>query len=276
MVTAEDMLSIASEAGRIAGLAIRPEQGAMIESRLSGLARAEGYESVNALIGAMKTRKDAKLTGAAVEALAGRDTWFFRQREQYDLILNEMLPVLARARGRRNPIRIWSAGCSTGQEAYSLAMMLAEETGHIGDLEIEIVGTDISRRAIERARAGAYSQFDVQRGLSIHRLVKHFEQSGKDWRLKTALRSMVRFEQGNLLTPPEDAGMFDIILCRNVLTALTPEARKRVIANLSARCAEDGYLLMGEGEAAYAAGPFRAVRGQKGVLTRPEVTELAA
>lgn len=276
MVTAEDVLSIASEAGRIAGIAIRPEQGAMIESRLSGLARAEGYDSVNALIGALKTRKDAKLTGAAVEALAGRDTWFFRQREQYELVLGEMLPVLARARGRRQPIRIWSAGCSTGQEAYSLAMMLAEETGHIGDLEIEIVGTDISRRAIERAKAGAYSQFDVQRGLSIHRLVKHFEQSGKDWRLKTALRSMVRFEPGNLLTPPEDAGKFDIVMCRNVMTSLTPEARKRVTANLAGHVAPDGYLLMGEGEAAYAAGPFRAIRGQRGVLTLAEVTEMAA
>ncbi|HAQ35310.1 MAG TPA: chemotaxis protein CheR, partial [Alphaproteobacteria bacterium] len=146
MVSAEDVMSIASEAGRIAGLAIRPEQGAMIESRLAGLARAEGYDSVNALISALQTRRDIKLTGAAVEALAGRDTWFFRLREQYELILSELLPVLARARGRTRPIRIWSAGCSTGQEAYSMAMNLAEETGLIGDLQVEIIGTDISRR----------------------------------------------------------------------------------------------------------------------------------
>ena len=276
MVSAEDVMSIASEAGRIAGLAIRPEQGAMIESRLAGLARAEGYDNVNALISALQTRRDEKLTGAAVEALAGRDTWFFRMREQYDLILSDFLPVLSRARGRRSPVRIWSAGCSTGQEAYSLAMVLAEEDGLIGDLEIEIVGTDISRRAIERARAGAFSQFDVQRGLSIHRLVKHFEQSGKDWRLKTALRSAVRFEADNLLAPSDALGEFDIIFCRHVLSTLTPAARKRVIANLSERLAPDGYLLVGEGEAAYAAGMFRAVRGKTGLLTREALTELAA
>lgn len=276
MVSAEDVMSIANEAGRIAGLAIRPEQGAMIESRLAGLARAEGYDSVNALISALQTRRDIKLTGAAVEALAGRDTWFFRLREQYDLILSELLPVLARARGRTRPIRIWSAGCSTGQEAYSMAMNLAEETGLIGDLQVEIIGTDISRRAVERARAGAFSQFDVQRGLSIHRLVKHFEQSGKDWRLKTPIRSAVRFEADNLLNPSDTIGQFDIIFCRHVLSTLTPDARKRVIGNLAARCAPDGYLLLGEGEAAYAAGPFRAVRGQKGILTRETVTEMAA
>ncbi|MEE2566213.1 CheR family methyltransferase [Hyphobacterium marinum] len=269
MMTPEDMKYVAAEAHRIAGLAIRPNQACLVEHRLAPLARAEGFETISAMLGSIRRDADPRLAKAAVESLACRESWFFRDRKPFDSFRQDILPVLARARGTERKIRIWCAGAGNGQEAYSLAMILEEEAERLGDIAVEIVATDFCARAIDRGRAGAFSQFDVQRGLSIQRLIHHFEQSGKDWRISAGIRRRVDFQQHNLLDASAALGMFDMILCRNVISAMTPDARKTVLTRLGRHLADDGYLILGEGEtAAGAVDMFRSVRGKRGLYEK--------
>lgn len=269
MMTSDDMKFVAAEANRIAGLAIRPNQACLVEHRLAPLARAEGFENIAALLGSIRRDADPRLAKAAVEALACRESWFFRDRKPFDAFRQDILPVLARARGAERRIRIWCAGAGNGQEAYSIAMILEEDSERLGDIAVEIIATDFCARAIERGRAGAFSQFDVQRGLSVQRLVHHFEQSGKDWRISPDVRRRVSFQQHNLLDASASLGMFDLVLCRNVVSAMTPEARKTALNRIGQHLADDGFLILGEGEtAAGAVDMFRSVRDQRGIYEK--------
>lgn len=278
MITPEQISFVAGEAKRISGLAIHPTQACLVEHRLGPLARAEGFETISALISSMQRGADPKMTQQAVEVLSSRESWFFRDRTPFNQFQSDMLPVLARARGRERKIRIWCAGVANGQEAYSLAMILEEEADRLGDIDVEIVATDFCARAIERGKAGAFSQFDVQRGLSIQRLIGHFEQSGKDWRISPDIRRRVSFQHHNLLEASATLGMFDVIFCRNVVSAMTPDARKVSLNRLGRHLAEDGYLVLGEGEtAAGAADMFRAIRGRRGIFekSRTDIAQAA-
>ena len=269
MMTPDEIAFIASEANRVSGMAIRPTQACLVEHRLGPLARAEGFDTVAAMIASIRREADPRLARAAVEALASRESWFFRDRKPFAHFQNDILPVLARARGAERKIRIWCAGIANGQEAYSLAMILEEEIDRLGDISVEIVATDFCGRAIERAKSGVFSQFDVQRGLSIHRLVHHFEQSGKDWRISPSIRRRIDFQPHNLLDASASLGMFDVILCRNVTASMTREARKTTLYRIGRHLADDGYLILGEGEtAARAVDMFRAIRGRRGLYEK--------
>ena len=192
--------------------------------------------------------------------------------------MSDILPVLARVKARKAPIRILSAGCGTGQEVWSLAMLMEEQKARLGAMDIEIIGTDISRRAIERAQSAAYSQFEVQRGLSIQRLIEHFEPYGQQWVLKDSVKRWARFERDNLLKPSESLGEFDIIFCRNVLSGMTPDARRHTLRMLAERSGPAGYLVLGQGETISGAGElYRSMSGIKSVYARTmEVARQAA
>lgn len=260
---------ISAEARRRAGIAIPLAQTYLVEARLAPVARSEGYDSQADLVRALESSKDDRLWRRVVESLADHETWFFRDPAPLDYFMSDILPVLARIKARKAPIRILSAGCGTGQEAWSLAMLMQEQKARLGAMDIEIVGTDISRRAIERAQSAAYSQFEVQRGLSIHRLIEHFEPFGQQWVLKDSIKRWVRFERGNLLNPSEELGGFDIIFCRNVLSGMTPDARRHTLRMLAERSAPAGYLVLGKGETISGAGElYRAMSGIKGVYAR--------
>jgi chemotaxis protein methyltransferase CheR len=220
-----------------------------IDSALAGIVRARGFASVDQLVARIVAGTDPALLDAVIEALLNNETYFFRDRLPFDLLLGGPLKRLEQARARTRRIAIWCAGCSTGQEAYSLAMAFAEERARWAGWTIEIVASDVSRAAIERARRGLYSQFEVQRGLAVTQMIRWFEEAGGgDWQVAPQLRNAVRFEVGNLIEPPPRPGRFDVVLCRNVLLYFAPEMRRLAFLRLAEAIAPDGTLMLGAGE----------------------------
>lgn len=269
MINIDDIKFVSQEAYKRSGLVLSTDKGYLLESRLAPLARAEGFPSIEALITAARRGGDDRLLWAITEALATHETFFFRDNTPFDLFKQEILPVLSRARGNNATIRIWCAACSSGQEPYSLAMLLEEERARLGGLRFEIVATDMAPRVLEKAKAGIYSQFEVQRGLAIQRLVQHFEQQGDQWRIKPNIRAMVNFQKQNLLEPFSDLGQFDVIFCRNVLIYFDADTKKRVLSRLASQTAQDGYLIMGAAETVVGLSrDYSPVEGRRGLYGR--------
>jgi chemotaxis protein methyltransferase CheR len=184
-----------------------------------------------------------------VEALLNNETYFYRDRLPFDLLLKGALPRLQQARGKEKRLAIWCAGCSTGQEVYSLAMSFAEAKLRWQDWKIDILGTDVSRAAVERARRGLYSQFEVQRGLPVMQMMRWFDEAeGQQWQVSPELQKAVRFQVHSLLEAPPQPRRFDIILCRNVLLYFSAETQKAVFSRLVEASAPDAYLMLGAGE----------------------------
>ena len=219
-----------------------------IETALSSLLRERGIASLDELITILVMGKEPSLSQRVVEALLNNETYFFRDRAPFDLLARHALPELAQRRAESRRLRIWSAGCSTGQEVYSLAMLFAEDPEKWRGWTIDILGSDVSTGCIERARAGSYSQFEVQRGLGINQMIKWFEECPDGWRAVEALRRPVRFQVHNLLEPPPHPGGFDIVLCRNVLLYLSADKKALAFERLVSAMAEDGWLMLGAGE----------------------------
>ena len=219
-----------------------------IETALSSLLRERGIATLDELITILVMGREPSLQQRVVEALLNNETYFFRDRAPFDLLQRHALPELAKMRHKSKRIRIWSAGCSTGQETYSLAMMFAEEPQKWLGWTIDILGTDVSTACVDRARAGTYSQFEVQRGLGINQMIKWFEECPDGWRAVEPLRKPLRFQVHNLLEPPPHPGDFDIVLCRNVLLYLNPEKKSVAFERLAASMATDGWLMLGAGE----------------------------
>ena len=219
-----------------------------LETALSALLRERGISTLDELITILVMGKEPSLSERVVEALLNNETYFFRDRSPFDVLQRHALPELARRRESSKRLRIWSAGCSTGQEVYSLAMLFAEQPDEWRGWTIDILGSDVSTSCIERARAGAYTQFEVQRGLAIGQMIKWFEESADGWRAVEALRKPIRFQVHNLLEPPPHPGAFDIVLCRNVLLYLSPEKKMLAFERIASAMAEDGWLMLGAGE----------------------------
>jgi chemotaxis protein methyltransferase CheR len=219
-----------------------------IETALSSLLRERGISTLDELITILVMGKEPSLSQQVVEALLNNETYFFRDRAPFDLLSRYALPELAKRRAESRRIRIWSAGCSTGQEIYSLAMLFAEDPDAWRGWTIDLLGTDVSTGCIERARNGSYSQFEVQRGLGINQMIKWFEECADGWRAVEALRKPIRFQVHNLLEPPPHPGGFDIVLCRNVMLYLSPEKRTLAFERLASTMADDGWLMLGAGE----------------------------
>jgi len=205
---------------------------------------------------------------AVTEALTSAETMFFRDRAPFQQFREEILPRLARAR-EDQPIRVWSAACSTGQEPYSLAMIVDDERSKFPAARVELFGSDLSERRLEKAQSGLYTQFEVQRGLPIRLLVRHFEKAEEMWLLSPRLRQMVRWRRINLLADLRPLGQFDVIFCRNVVSGLDPATRHRVLDQLARALPPDGYLVLGMdetvGEATQALVPIPGRRGLYGV-----------
>lgn len=271
MIKQDDITFVAAEAFKRSGLVLSADKGYLLESRLAPLARAEGYPSIEALIAAARRDRSERLLWGITEALATHETFFFRDNTPFDLFKQDILPNLARARGLNGSIRIWCAACSSGQEPYSLAMLLDEERARLGNLKVEIVATDMAPRVLEKAKAGIYSQFEVQRGLAIQRLVRHFEQTGDQWRIKPNIRQMVTFQKQNLLERFNAMGTFDVVFCRNVLIYFDAETKKQVLARLAKQTPSDGYLIMGAAETVVGLSKdFEPVEGRRGLYGRTD------
>jgi len=219
-----------------------------IETALSSLLRERGISTLDELITILVMGKEPSLSQKVVEALLNNETYFFRDRAPFDLLQRYALPELAQRRASAKRLRIWSAGCSTGQEVYSLAMLFAEQPDQWAGWTIDILGTDVSTECVDRARAGVYTQFEVQRGLGINQMIKWFEECADGWRAVEPLRKQIRFQVHNVMEPAPHPGGFDIILCRNVLLYLNAEKRAQAFDRLAGALAEDGWLMLGAGE----------------------------
>jgi chemotaxis protein methyltransferase CheR len=240
-----------------AGLRLDADKSYLVESRLGPVARREGYISTEAFISVLREGGDERLAWAAVEAMALPETEFFRDRAVFHHVVEQLLPALAQ--GRDTPVRVWSAACGTGQEVYSLAMMLADAPGLAG--RIELYASDLSERSLEKARSGVYSQFEVQRGLPARLLVRHFEKRGEAFQLSPRVRQMVRWRRVNLVDDLARFGQFELVLCRNVLGQLAQEARAGVHAGLKAALAPGGRMVLGLKDEAFGLAPIAPETG---------------
>ncbi len=227
------------------GLVLSGERGFFAETRLGPLARRERLASVSDLVARLREQPGDELARAAVEAMTIQDTSFFRDRAVFGALARHVLPTLMAGAGGR-PLRIWSAGCGSGQEAYSLAMLTADSD--VMPLTADILATDLSTAALDKARTGLYTHFEVQRGLPIRRLLDHFEEADDAWRASATLRAAVRWKRINLIDPLTGGEPFDLILCRNVVCSFAPEARAAVLRTLSAALAPYGRMVLGSGE----------------------------
>jgi chemotaxis protein methyltransferase CheR len=225
------------------GLSLRGDKAYFAESRLAALARREGLGSTDELLSQLRTGDDERLAALAGEALAVTDTAFFRDGETFEALRTVIADLAGPAAER--PVQVWCAGCSTGQEPYSLAMLGEQMTPMP---RLEIVATDLSERVLEKAHAGLYTQFEVQRGLPIRLLLKHFEKAGEMWAISPRLRAAVRWRRLNLIEPRRSVRRFDLILCRNVLSYFEAEVRERVLAQIVSSLAPGGVLALGQGE----------------------------
>jgi chemotaxis protein methyltransferase CheR len=228
------------------GLDLSADKQYLVESRLIPLARKTGMPGIAELVAKIKGGAEA-LTTEVVEAMTTNETFFFRDKIPFDHLRETILPTLMQARGSRRALRIWCAASSTGQEPYSIAMCVKEFAGLSG-WRVEIVATDLSQEVLEKSKAGLYSQFEVQRGLPIQMLVKHFVQVGELWQLNADIRAMVQHRQLNLLQDFSHLGTFDVIFCRNVLIYFDQDTKAGIFDRLSRMLEPDGVLLLGAAE----------------------------
>lgn len=228
-----------------AGHALTPDRMWRIETVLAPIMRERGYPSLEALVVALATEADRRLVDEVVDALINHETYFFRDCNLFEDIDRIALATLQERRAQRKSLSIWSVGCSTGQEAYSLAMKMAEQPERWRGWDVRILATDISPSIIQTAKAGRYSHFEIQRGLPAVAMLEWFEADGTDWLLRGSIRDRVRFAEHNVLSDSLPPGPFDLILCRNMLFYLTPEHRKRAVTRLSDALAADGLFMLG-------------------------------
>ncbi|MBT3358383.1 MAG: protein-glutamate O-methyltransferase [Rhodospirillales bacterium] len=230
------------------GLVLTRDKAYLLDSRLMPVARKKDMKSVDELIAAMRLGRDVKLLNDVTEAMTINESFFFRDIKPFDMFRNVVLPMLLENRATKKSFRIWCAACSSGQEPYSLAMVLREESAKLAGWRTEIVATDISGEMVAKAKAGIYSQFEVQRGLPIQMLVKYFKKQEDLWQIDASLRAMVRFREFNLLHDLRGLGSFDVVFCRNVLIYFDNETKGKVLAQICKLMPEDGRLFLGGAE----------------------------
>jgi chemotaxis protein methyltransferase CheR len=256
------------------GLDLSPDKQYLVESRLVPLARKAGLPGITELVLKMKAGPDA-LTAEVVEAMTTNETFFFRDKVPFDHLRDTMLPALLQARASRRSLRIWCAAASTGQEPYSIAMCLKELGAALAGWRVEIIGTDLSHAVLEKSRAGIFSQFEVQRGLPIQMLVKHFTQVGELWQLNPDIRSMVQYRQLNLLHDFSQLGTFDVIFCRNVLIYFDQDTKAGIFERLAKAVESDGFMVLGAAESVVGiSDAFKPYPDRRG-LYRPNATRTA-
>ncbi|MEX0299105.1 MAG: protein-glutamate O-methyltransferase CheR [Kordiimonas sp.] len=262
----EDFDFLAGMLKEKSGLMLTPDKVYLLESRLTPLARKRGLDTLDALVQKLRMRGDQGLVKDVTEAMTTNESFFFRDNTPFDLFKNHVMPAMQTARSSQKRLRIWCAAASTGQEPYSLAILLRENWMKWKDWRIEIVGTDICTQVLEKARKGEYSQFEVQRGLPIQLLIKYFTQEGDVWRISDDIRNMVTYKPFNLLDNFSSLGSFDVIFCRNVLIYFDQPTKSAVLDRMSKVLGSDGALFLGAAETVLGiTDAFRPVRGQRGL-----------
>jgi chemotaxis protein methyltransferase CheR len=231
------------------GLALTEDKTYLLESRLLPVAKPKGINTLEELANFLRSRADEAFLREVTDAMTTNESMFFRDLKPFDQFRKIVLPKVMEAKASTKTIKIWSAACSNGQEPYSLAMILKEEGAKLAGWNIEIVGTDLCSKVLQKAKEGIYSQFEVQRGLPITMLMKYFTQlQGSNWQLKDEIRNMVTYKEKNLLDNIALMGMFDVILCRNVLIYFDEKTKTTVLENMAKMLPKHGYLYLGSTE----------------------------
>lgn len=234
---------------RQSGIVLEKDKHYLFESRLTPIVKQLGLDSINDLCALMVATRQPDISRQVVEAMTTNETYFFREPAHYDAIRTVLLPKLTQDRQHTRCLRFWSAAASTGQEAYSLAMLLCD--GGFEEWNIQILGTDFSSHVLERARAGRYHQVEVNRGLAPANLSTYFRRAGVQWELNEKVRRMVRFEDIDLRSSMRTLGPFDLVFCRNVLIYFDAETKKKILKELHGTLCQGGWLLLGGAETAF-------------------------
>ncbi|WP_426422081.1 CheR family methyltransferase [Bradyrhizobium genosp. A] len=247
------------------GLDLSADKQYLIESRLLPLARKAGLSGIPELVQKLQGGASALIT-SVVEAMTTNETFFFRDKVPFDHFRDTIMPEVLKARVGRRSVRIWCAAGSTGQEPYSLAMTLKEMGAALTGWRVEIIATDLSQEVLEKAKAGVYSQFEVQRGLPIQHLVKYFKPNGETWQINPELRAMIQHRQLNLLQDFSHLGTFDVIFCRNVLIYFDQETKINIFNRLARQIEPDGFLVLGAAETVVGlTDTFRPIADRRGL-----------
>jgi len=276
-MTGTDFAFIAQFLKERSGLIITQDKMYLLETRLASILRDNNLSGLSGLVEMLRAPGATKVKDQVVDAMTTNETSFFRDNNPFDALRKSVIPGLIERRAATRSLRIWSAACSTGQEPYSLAMMLRDSFPVLGGWKVEIVATDLSPSVLERAREGVYSTFEVQRGLPIQMLVRHFDQQEPNWQIKPELRRMVSFRALNLLEDFSALGQFDVVLCRNVLIYFDQPTKTRILGAIARRILPDGALLLGGAESVFGlTDAFAGVAGLKGVYGHAKQTKPAA
>jgi len=259
------------------GLVLTKEKAYLLESRLMPVARRWNLKDLTELATAVRSRPDESLLADITDAMTTNESSFFRDQKPFDQFRQIVLPRFLQARASSKRLRIWSAACSNGQEPYSLAMILDEEASKMPGWNIEIVATDLCRDVLEKAKQGMYTQFEVQRGLPITMLVKHFTQIGDKWQISKQMRDKIKFQPFNLLESMAGLGQFDIVFCRNVLIYFDPPTKGKVLENIARQMPGDGILYLGGAETVLGVTQaFKPMDGQRGLYVHGSAASTAA
>jgi chemotaxis protein methyltransferase CheR len=248
------------------GLVLSKDKAYLLESRLMPVARKRSMKELSELITNIRTTKDKELINEVTEAMTTNESFFFRDIKPFELFRQQILPALIKNRASSKTFRIWCAAASSGQEPYTLAMILKEEAAKLAGWKYEIVGTDISKEILAKAKEGIYSQFEVQRGLPVQLLLKYFKKKEDMWQIDSSLRSMIQYKEFNLLNDLKPLGKFDVVFCRNVLIYFDQETKTKVLDQISGLIPPDGTLLLGGAETVLGiSDKFMPVKGQRGI-----------
>ncbi len=250
------------------GLVLSTDKVYLVESRLMPVARSRGMSNLDELIQAVRIGNEERLLVEVTDAMTTNESFFFRDMQPFESFRETVLPKIVASRRAvgRNVIRIWSAACSSGQEPYTLAMLLKEEEASLRGMRFEIIATDLSTEIIDKAREGLYTQFEVQRGLPIQFLVKYFQQVGDRWQIDKSIRDMIAIKQFNLLNDFTVLGLFDIVYCRNVLIYFDQQSKRDILGRVSKLMPDDGVLYLGGAESVLGiSDAFKPVPGLRGV-----------
>jgi chemotaxis protein methyltransferase CheR len=253
------------------GLVLAAEKHYLVESRLMPIARKHGLFNLTGLVAKLKGPDAEALIVEVVEAMTTNESFFFRDKLPFEQFRETVLPALKAAREGSRRIRVWCAAASTGQEPYSLAISLKEMGKELKGWRVEILATDISNEVLEKAKAGIYTQFEVQRGLPALMLIKYFSQTGEMWQIAPEIRGMVKFAPLNLLDDFSHLGHFDLVFCRNVLIYFDQATKSAVLDRLATVTERDGYLVLGGAETVVGlTNRFKLIADKRGLYVKPQ------
>ena len=229
-------------------IVLRPEKEYLVKSRLEPLAKSEGYLNLEEMVATLRKNNAAALRMKVVEAMTTNETYFFRDVAPFEHLRKTILPELILKRKESRRLDIWCVACSTGQEPYSIAMLIRENFPQLATWDIRFLATDLSQEVLEKARTGSYSQLEVNRGLPVAYLMKYFERRGVQWRLKESIWKMVKFQEMNLIRPWPNLQRMDIMMVRNVMIYFDRTTKQQILRKTGDLLARDGYLFLGGAE----------------------------